>query len=287
MKLFADTASLKEIAYCFSIGVDDGITTNPKIMEVSGDLSLGFESACKANLNAYPNVPVSLETDLQGIHVSELEHRVNEVKNVLLEQAYTISSWGDNVVVKIPVCSGGLEAVKELSKRGIKTNVTACMTAYQALIAADKGATYVSLFANRMVDSAILFLSGYKLKDISSNNEWKRVVAAGKDKHIDTAWAYTLDEISAVMGELDIMDSKTELIIGSIRSPNDIYKIAEAQPHIITIPTKIVEGLSDIKALKERKASSKLISIPDSLTHPMTTSTLEEFERAADSYRKK
>ena len=64
MKFFADTANIEEIEYCFSRRVNDGITTNPKIMESTGDLSNGFLEACKKILAHYPKVPVSLETDL-------------------------------------------------------------------------------------------------------------------------------------------------------------------------------------------------------------------------------
>ena len=67
VKLFADTASLSEIKYCFGREVHDGITTNPKIIEASGDLSTGFEGACKKILAAHPNVPVSLKLISAGL----------------------------------------------------------------------------------------------------------------------------------------------------------------------------------------------------------------------------
>tara|TARA_Y100000310_G_scaffold335683_1_gene418324 strand:+ start:521 stop:1384 length:864 start_codon:yes stop_codon:yes gene_type:complete len=287
MKFFADTASLPEIEDCFSRNVGDGITTNPKILETTGDLTLGFEGACKQILKKYPEVPVSLETDLQGIPIPELGERVEEVKNKLLKQAYELASWGKNVVIKIPICEGGVEATKVLSSNGIKTNVTACMTPYQALEAAGAGATYVSLFANRMLDSHILELSGNPLETILENPEWKKVVGNNKERYTEEAWKRTLMQIAYVAQILD--NEKSCLIIGSIRSPRDIHRLVKAQPQVITIPTKIVKELENISELKTTKRSIKInltkINVGYSLLHSMTHHTLDEFERSADSYR--
>jgi len=288
MIFFADTANLSEIDYCFSVGVNDGITTNPKIIESTGDLSLGFDGACRAILQKYPNVPVSLETDLRGIDVRTLESTdPRKVRDVLLQQAETLSSLGDNVIVKIPICYGGLLAAEELAKRGIRTNVTACMTPYQALTASRFGIGYVSLFANRMLDSHILDLSGYSLEEITTNSYWKDLVAEAKEKYFEEAWHRTLGQISYVASELD-SNPNSDLIIGSIRSPKDIYRIAQTHPQVITIPTKIVHGLENIFELKQTKRSFKSngIILGESISHPMTDYTLEEFEKAADSYRK-
>lgn len=287
MKFFADTADLNEIEYCFNKGVNDGITTNPKIMETTGDMSLGFEGACKIITDKYLNVPVSLETDLRGVDVSDIAKLPAKVKDTLLAQADSLIALGNNVVVKIPICEGGLEATAILSERGIETNVTACMTPYQALEAAKSGATYVSLFANRMLDSKILALSGHPIEEIYSNPEWKGIVKDNKDKYFEQAWREVANEIAYVAKELN--GTGSSLIIGSIRSPEDIYKIAKAEPQVITIPTGIVKDLENIVDIKNTKRSindfSK-IQIGNSLTHPMTQYTLEEFEKAADSYRK-
>lgn len=288
MKFFADTASLEEIVYCFDNHVDDGITTNPKIIECTGDLSCGFEKACKLILEKYPNTPVSLETDLRGIDLNEIHNKPREVSDILYKQAIELASWGSNVVVKIPICKGGLLTTEALAEQGIKTNVTACMTPYQALEAASAGATYVSLFANRILDSHILQLSGHSLDEIIINPIWKKIVAENKEKYFDMAWMQTLQEIAYVAGKLD--GTSTQLIVGSIRTPEDILKIIQAEPQIITIPTKIVKDLKncgkDIEYLKQTK---RTITGPlgDSLYHPMTDYTLAEFEKAADSYRKK
>tara|TARA_Y100000310_G_C20646252_1_gene796769 strand:+ start:181 stop:1050 length:870 start_codon:yes stop_codon:yes gene_type:complete len=285
MKFFADTASLEDIKYCFSRKVNEGITTNPKIIESTGDLSVGFEQACKNILAKYYHVPVSLETDLRGIDVNEIHDNPEKVRDILLDQACNLASWGKNVVVKIPCCEGGTLATKILSENNILTNYTACMTPFQALQAAKAGATYVSLFANRMLDSHILDLAGFSLKEKLKDPNWKQTLKENQ-RFKDEAWNFTLAQISYVAKELEQTDSS--LIVGSIRTPEDIHKIAKAEPQIITIPTKIVKGLENIEEIKKTKRDFyfRTLNLGSSIQHPMTQYTLEEFEKAADSYRK-
>lgn len=289
IKFFADTANLEEISYCFSRGVNDGITTNPKIMETTGDLSFGFENACKSILEKYPSLPVSLETDLRGADVKNLDSTNPKlIRDILLEQAFNLSRFGKNVVVKVPICKGGLLAAEELATNGIKTNITLCITPYQILEAAKVGKGYVSLFSNRMLDSHLLELSEHSLEEILTNKNWKDFVREARPKFLEQAWEKTLFQIAYVAEKLE-GNPDVQLIVGSIRTPEDIYRIANAQPQIITIPTKIVEGLQNIQEIKTNKRSIKTkdVIIGDSLSHPMTQYTLEEFEKAADSYRNK
>ena len=294
IKFFADTASLKDIEYCFSRGVNDGITTNPMILKDTGDLSQGMEGACRIILGKYSGVPVSLETDLRGINVHKLDQvSSKKIKDVLLEQAKELASYGPNVVVKIPVCQGGLEAARYLVDQGVRTNITACMTPYQALTAVSAGIGYVSLFANRMLDSHILELSGHSLEKTLKDPHWKDIVKSKKDRHFEEAWTKTLGQIAYVAQQLD-SNPHVGLIVGSIRSPADIHRLVRAAPQIITIPTKIVEGLveegysiNDLKATARTISDFSDIAIGDSLSHPMTQYTLLEFEMAADVYRSK
>lgn len=288
MKFFADTAKIEDINYSFDRGVNDGITTNPMIMTTTGDLSGGFEAACRRITDLYSGVPVSLETDLRGIDVSKLDESSEEVKRVLLEQAERLAGLGPNVVIKIPICKGGLEATTELAARGIKTNVTACMTPYQALEAARAGGTYVSMFANRMLDSKILEAAGYDLSKIGKDPNWKNFLKENKERYFERAWESTVDDIAYVAARLD--GSSSQLIVGSIRSPEDIRRIVRAEPQVITIPTGIVRGLEeDLFELKTRRRSTTPVRKTEgepTLNHPMTQYTIEEFEKAADQYRK-
>jgi len=284
IKFFADTANLNELEYCFSSEINDGITTNPKIIESTGDSSLSFEKACKTILEKYTDVPVSLESDLRGISISDIYLKPEQVRDSLLKQAEEMSKWGNNVVIKIPICEGGILATKILSEKGIKTNVTACMTPYQALKAAEAGATYVSLFANRMLDSHIFELSENNLEIINKIPNWKNIIKENKEKYFEEAWERTLNQIAYVAKKLE--KSNSQLIVGSIREPEDIYKIAKAGPQIITIPFKMAEKLKNISSLKETERSlepTENVIFGDSIFHPMTHYILEEFERSAIS----
>jgi hypothetical protein len=137
-----------------------------------------------------------------------------------------------------------------------------------------------------MLDPHILEIAGYSLEMILRGEEWKAIVKANQD-YADEAWRLTLGQIAYVAQRLD--GKPTELIVGSIRSPEDMPKIARAAPQVITVPYKIVQGLNDIPALKNQRREiipEENINLGFSLCHPMTDYTLAEFERAAAAYRK-
>ena len=163
------------------------------------------------------------------------------------------------------------------------------MTPHQALEAAKVGATYVSLFANRILDCHILELAGYDLTETLQKPIWKDIVSNNKEEYFEQAWQITLDEIAYVAEKLD--NKPTDLIIGSIRSPEDILRLIKTQPQVITIPTKIIKGLEenkeDILKLKstERTINPKQVRPGNSIGHPMTSYTLKEFEDSAAKYR--
>jgi len=289
MKFFADTASIPEIEYCFSRGANQGITTNPRILELTGDLSLGFEGACKAIVSIYPNVPISLETDLRGFDVLKFDEiDPHLVRDSLLQQAYGLSEFGDNVVVKIPFCAGGILATKQLSKLGIKTNVTATMDSNQALCAAAAGATYTNIFVNRRLDFEILRLAGHNIFLMMTYPSWKDVVAEEKSRYGEAAWDITLKDMAYASRELE--STGTSLIGASLRDPSDILRIATTKPQVITIPTNILRGLEanleELKQYKRTYQSNEPIADVPIYSHPMTLRTLLDFEKAADSYRK-
>jgi len=286
IKLFADTANYKELGYSLLRGVDDGITTNPKIME-NDDVS-NFVNACESLLIKYPKIPISLETDLRGIEVSDLDNKAEEVRDTLLKQAHELARLGENIVIKIPICEGGLMAVRKLLSEGLETNVTACMNPFQALAAVDAGATYVSLFANRMLDSHIIDLAGHPLSEITSNPNWKNILKENTPEFKEEAWERTQKQIAYVAKKCE--EKGCKLIVGSIRGPTDVHRISKCKPQVITLPTKIIEELDEISNIKDQKREIELDEIEEhlygnSLSHPMTHYTLEEFERAADHYR--
>ncbi|MFT4590496.1 MAG: transaldolase [Candidatus Binatia bacterium] len=133
MKIFIDTAHVHEIKEAWSLGIVDGVTTNPSHVATTG----------RPYLEVYQEIlemvdgPVSLET---------ISLKADEI----VEEGRTLAKMGDNVVVKVPVIKEGLKAVKVLSAEGIKTNVTLNFSPLQAWLAAKCGATYISPFVGRL-----------------------------------------------------------------------------------------------------------------------------------------
>ena len=141
MKLFIDTADLKEIEEIASWGILDGVTTNPTLLAKSGrSLQDVIDEIFKL-----VNGPISLEV------ISEkATDMVTEAKQII---SRIPQKYHSNVAIKIPMTSEGLKAVKTLKKEGIKTNVTLIFSANQALLAAKAGATFVSPFIGRLDDN--------------------------------------------------------------------------------------------------------------------------------------
>jgi len=140
MKIFIDTADLKEIEEIASWGILDGVTTNPTLVAKTG---LSFDEIIEKIFKLVDG-PISLEVvseDSEGM-VKEARGLVKKVKE----------KFRKNVAIKIPMTTEGLKAVKILSKEKIKTNVTLVFSANQALLAAKAGASFVSPFIGRLDD---------------------------------------------------------------------------------------------------------------------------------------
>ncbi len=136
MKFFIDTANLKEIKEAASLGVLDGVTTNPSLIAKEGvkDFHAHIRQICEM-----VDGPVSAEVvalDCEG----------------MLKEARVLAKIHPNITVKIPIIREGIKAVKALSDEGIKTNVTLIFSSPQALLAAKAGATFVSPFVGRLDD---------------------------------------------------------------------------------------------------------------------------------------
>ncbi|NCQ19031.1 MAG: fructose-6-phosphate aldolase [Ignavibacteria bacterium CG_4_8_14_3_um_filter_37_9] len=135
MKIFIDTASIKEIREAASLGLLDGVTTNPSLVAKEGK---NFRAMLDEIL-AIVDGPVSAEviaTDYEGI----------------LKEGRELAAIHKNIVVKVPLIKEGLKAVRTLSSEGVKTNVTLCFSPAQALLAAKAGASYISPFVGRLDD---------------------------------------------------------------------------------------------------------------------------------------
>lgn len=135
MKFFIDSADIGEIKEAASMGIIDGVTTNPSLVSKTGrkfrDVLLEICDVVRG--------PVSAEvvsTDYQG----------------MMTEARELAALRDNIVVKIPLIPEGLKAVKTCTDEDIATNVTLCFSPTQALLAAKAGATYISPFVGRLDD---------------------------------------------------------------------------------------------------------------------------------------
>lgn len=192
MKFFLDTANIAEIRNAAEYGLIDGVTTNPSLVSKEGrpfkDILL--------EITQLVDGPISAEvvsTDAEGI----------------LKEAYELASLHSNIVVKVPMIKEGMKALKQLSKDGIRTNITLIFNCNQALIAAKLGATYVSPFVGRFDDISEVGMSLVAdLVQIFEN------------------YAFT-----------------TQILVASCRNPLHIREAALLGAHVATMPLKVLEQL--------------------------------------------
>lgn len=135
MKIFIDTADIAEIREAASLGLLDGVTTNPTLVATTGRPMRDV----LAEICDLVDGPVSGEV-------------LSTTHDEMLEEAHELAAIAPNIVVKIPLIAEGLRVVKELTAEGIRTNVTLCFSPIQALLAAKAGATYISPFVGRLDD---------------------------------------------------------------------------------------------------------------------------------------
>lgn len=192
MKIFIDTANIKEIKEAESLGIIDGVTTNPSLIAKE---NRAYE-VLLAEISALVPGPVSAE-------VISLE------AGAMLIEARKLSKIAKNIVIKIPLIREGLKAVKVLSNEGIKTNVTLCFSATQALLAAKAGADYISPFIGR-------------LDDISVEG---------------------MDLIKDIRQIYENYNFKTRIIVASVRNPLHVLEAAKIGADIATVPFTVIEQL--------------------------------------------
>ena len=135
MKFFIDSADIKEIKEAASMGIIDGVTTNPSLVAKTG--------------RKFRDVLVEICDVVRGPVSAEV---VSTKVDAMMQEARELAALRPNVVVKIPLIPDGLKAVRICSEEGIQTNVTLCFSANQALLAAKAGATYISPFVGRVDD---------------------------------------------------------------------------------------------------------------------------------------
>lgn len=192
MKFFVDTANVDEISELIPSGLVDGVTTNPSLVMKSGrDFREVVGEIC-----ALVDGPVSAE--VTGVESEQM-----------IAEGTSLAKIADNVVVKLPLTWDGLVACKALTGEGIKTNVTLCFSANQALLAAKAGATFISPFIGRL-----------------------------DDINIDG-----MDLIREIRMIYDNYDFRTEILAASIRSANHVKESAIAGADVSTVPPAVLKGL--------------------------------------------
>ena len=138
MKIFLDTADYNAISERYATGLVDGITTNPTLVRKTGVNYFNFISTLSRDF-AFE----SISAEVDGNNADEM-----------IENAQQYIEIGSEVTIKLPLTKEGLIACKILSDEGVKTNVTLCFSAAQAVMAAKAGATYISPFVGRMNDNS-------------------------------------------------------------------------------------------------------------------------------------
>jgi len=190
MRLFLDTANIEHIRHGVKLGVISGVTTNPSLVSREGkrDYKELVQEIC-----AIVPGPVSTEV-------------LSQDARGMIEEARKITTWADNIAVKIPASLAGVEATAQLAKENIKVNFTLCFSLNQALLGAIAGAAFISPFVGRLDD-------------------------IGEDG---------MALVSDIVNMLEIYGLGAQVIAASIRHPQHCVTAAKVGAHIATVPYQVL-----------------------------------------------
>jgi transaldolase len=189
MKIFLDTASIESIKKFVDMGIVDGITTNPTLIS----REKGHPEDIMREIVKIVKGPVNLEV-------------VATKTEEMVEEGLRLKKFGENFIVKVPMTSDGLKAVRNLAENKIKTNVTLIFSSNQALLAAKAGASYVSPFIGRLDD-------------------------AGQEGMT------VIKEIVQIFGNYGY---SSEVLVASVRHPIHVIEAGKLGAHIVTLPPDIL-----------------------------------------------
>jgi transaldolase len=192
MKFFLDSANLSELKSAAALGIIDGVTTNPSLIAKEG-------------------VPVEEQVRkicdiIDGDISAEV---VSTSAKEMIAEGRRLAKIHKNIVVKVPLIPDGIKAVGALAKDGIRTNVTLCFSAAQALVAAKAGAYIISPFVGRVDDIG-----------------WPGIEL--------------IDNIMKIYGNYNY---KTQVLAASVRGPLHVIEVAKSGVHIVTLTYKVLEQL--------------------------------------------
>ena len=200
MKFFIDTANLEQIKEAQSLGILDGVTTNPSLMATEG--ITGHDNILKHYVDICSAVTgdVSAEviaTDYNGI----------------VQEGEALAALHPQIVVKVPMIKDGIKAIRYFSDKGIKTNCTLVFSAGQAILAAKAGATYVSPFIGRLDDISTDGLNLIdEIRTIYDNYDFKTQILAASVRH-------TMHVIDCAKIGADVMTGPLSSIVGLLKHP--------------------------------------------------------------------
>jgi transaldolase len=192
MKFFLDSANLSELKSAAELGIIDGVTTNPSLIAKEG-------------------VPVEEQVRkicdiIDGDVSAEV---VSTSAREMIAEGRRLAKIHKNIVVKVPLIPDGIKAVGALAKDGIRTNVTLCFSAAQALVAAKAGAYIISPFVGRVDDIG-----------------WPGIEL--------------IDNIMKIYGNYNY---QTQVLAASVRGPLHVIEVAKSGVHIVTLTYKVLEQL--------------------------------------------
>jgi transaldolase len=191
VKLFVDTGDIEEVRQAADWGILDGVTTNPTLIAKTGK---GFKETVLKICELVPGGAISAEV-------------VATDYDTMLKEALEISSWNDQIVVKVPLIEPGVKLVTTLADKGIRTNVTLVFSVSQALMAAKAGATFISNFVGR----------------------------------VDDLGADGMDAVRDTVEMIDTYGFESEVLVASVRSPLHVLEAIRAGAHIATMPLSILK----------------------------------------------
>ena len=193
MQFFIDTADINEIKDAAAMGIIDGVTTNPSLVARTG--------------RRFRDVLLEICDVVDGPVSAEV---VSTTCDEMMAEAREFAGLRDNIVVKIPLIPEGLKAVKICANEGIKTNVTLCFSATQALLAAKAGATYISPFVGRV-------------DDISNGG---------------------MDIVADIIQIYQNYMFDTQVLVASVRHPMHVLEAARMGADVATCPHKVLLQLT-------------------------------------------
>ncbi len=192
MKFFLDSANLAELKAAAEWGIVDGVTTNPSIIAKEG---VPVEEQVRKICDI---IDGDVSAEVVSIEAKEM-----------IEEGRRLSKIHKNIVVKVPLIAEGIKAVSALSKEGIRTNVTLCFSAAQALVAAKAGAYIVSPFVGRVDDIG-----------------WPGIELIGDIMTIYRNYQFP-----------------TQVLAASLRGPLHVIEVAKHGVHIVTLTYKLMEQM--------------------------------------------